>query len=484
MASAEEDLARGIAYQVILSLSCPLSILGSLSIIRLACRRLSDRNNSSSQNNSTPVYQKLMIMLSLSDVVVSLGTLFAQLTYPEGAFGGTALSMGNTASCTYQGYISSMGMVSGALSNAFLSVYFLRIVHQQRGANHEGAFQRYFQVCTAIFLILPHSQGLAGVATESINPVGYASTCWFTFYEYECGLGDSLTCSRGSNTGELLSYTVLLSLVAASAVAFVNTIRVWLAYRETILKVRRNFSMASVRLATEDETSRTTASRRNSFSMSASFRSLQHSSRHQRNQNDEYLRQVTIQAIWYAIVYFNQFAWVALAKILEVALPPDADMIPAVVLCYLLQPTNGLFNAIIYIRPRFTRIRKEHSKISRTKALWLVVADVADDERGDDNPSTMMDGGPEGADKIADDDQEVVEVFGSTEFGGGSKQFSCNGGSRQFAMPKIEESASSLEDPFGAQLLDSSSVVDEDHSGAKKARSDSPDEEADCEDFA
>lgn len=168
---------------------------------------------------------------------------------------------------------------------------------------------------------------------------------------------------------------------------------------------------------------------------------------------------------------------------MEAALPPDADLMPAVILCYLLQPTNGLFNAIIYIRPRFTRIRKEHSNISRTKALWLVVTDVADDKIGDHNPSTMVDGGPEGADNLADDDENaVVEVFGSTEFGGGSKPFSCNGGSRQFALSKIEESVSASDDPFAAQLLDSC-VADRDPPGAKKARSDSPDAEENCQDF-
>ena len=110
----------GISYAQYLTLvsigtvSASLSLLGSLSIVYVAHKRLHE------------IYHRLVFLLSLSDTVVSLCVTLEPYLLPTHTL--YPMAVGNTASCSTIGFLVRASAMCVSLYNCYLSIYFLLLI--------------------------------------------------------------------------------------------------------------------------------------------------------------------------------------------------------------------------------------------------------------------------------------------------------------------------------------------------------------------
>ena len=119
--------AQMVAMAITPKVSGFLSLLGSGYIVRDCFRQLKSgergRGGTVSTNSSAHIYQRLMIGMSISDMIMSFGFVLSTLPAPRGSpdvWG----AIGNTQSCTFAGMFTLFGVVP-TLYNGSLSIYYL-----------------------------------------------------------------------------------------------------------------------------------------------------------------------------------------------------------------------------------------------------------------------------------------------------------------------------------------------------------------------
>jgi hypothetical protein len=104
-----------------------LSLLGSGYIVYDCYRQLKTAQGGSgitlSANSSAHIYQRLMIGMSLSDMIMSFSFVLSTLPMPRGT-PNTWGALGTTGSCSFIGSFTMMGVVP-VMYNASLSIYYL-----------------------------------------------------------------------------------------------------------------------------------------------------------------------------------------------------------------------------------------------------------------------------------------------------------------------------------------------------------------------
>ncbi|KAL7550002.1 hypothetical protein ACHAWF_013258 [Thalassiosira exigua] len=80
-------------------------------------------------------------------------------------------------------------------------------------------------------------------------------------------------------------------------------------------------------------------------------------------------RRMAKQAFWYLVTYFNTYFWVTLQQVLKTV---GDGSIPywVRVMVSLTLPSQGIFNCIVYLRPRYLRNREKYPEMSRPAAVF------------------------------------------------------------------------------------------------------------------
>ena len=330
------------------------------------------------QESRARVYEWIIIGLSCSDLVSSTSGYFDAFT---------SVVLPN-AQCTILGYFGTLGFLATSIINALLACYFLLVVKQR--ANDFTTFRR---VGAALFLIVPDALTITALSTQSYNPILANSTCWMTSYEYECGVnenGETLMCTRGGTIALVLRYTTLLTVFLSSVLGIAFTVKVWWAFRTTIQRSSRYSFQAEVPSGETEQIS--TAAPSSPLSTAQSRQSTSFRRRKNKNRNEEYLQQVTTQAICYCVIYTNQFLWLVTAFVAMRVAEGDETNLPwqffAVGKFFTF--FSGFFNGFVYVLPSYRRVRRRYGKLSRWRALWSVIVDRSDDELAAMTPVTCV----------------------------------------------------------------------------------------------
>jgi len=230
-------------------------------------------------------------------------------------------------------------------------------------------------------LLLPHVLSVTAFVTESYNPLNYTPLCWLTPTE-----------TRGGRIAQYLRYTFHVCILLASLTSMVLTQRVWHTYRTIVHKSQRHVFGSSRNCtggsslkaigATVAATAAANSTTASTVEEGPSSQALQlnrgtstttTTNTDQKNRNDDHLRQATTQAVCYCLVYANQFVWL-IAGLVKGQIFGGSSFAFTVV-GYAISPLNGLFNAVIYMRPSYVRLRKEYPSWSSARALWITLLD-------------------------------------------------------------------------------------------------------------
>ncbi|CAJ1935211.1 unnamed protein product [Cylindrotheca closterium] len=346
--------------------SAILSVFGSSVIIFMAYL--------SRKSKPWTPYNRLLVAMSVYDIITSIA-LGCATFLGNRETSNKAWAMGTDSTCSAMGFLNNIAF-SGTLYNASLSYYFLftarfRMKNDQIARRIEPAMHIFsvgFPLITGIIgLVL-------GVYAEPVAGMG----CWVYRYPKGCGSGPNATGEPCISTmisyifGSWIGFFTLASL-------FVNNLIIWAFVRQQIGANGRNSVPPSNSSTGEfdDSKSGTFSSFRTggtSFRIDASQNSV--TNEDIRDSQERRLRLVRSQAILFVASYvassmityiLRLFESQAFDYVQEMELPYSNYTL--MILQSILLPLQGLFNMMVYIRPKYIRNRNDFPRESR---VWSI----------------------------------------------------------------------------------------------------------------
>ena len=373
-----------IAINVASWISSPLSVLGSATLIRLILRR---RSQKAPQPPLFSCYEKIVLLLSTGDLIVSCIHLCMSFAVPQGTEG-AFWAVGNTTSCSLFGFASFFGSQWVAGCNCFLAIYFLMSVRygwkDQRDFTPRKQALGFFSLCG-----IPTITSILAVTETALNFSSNGYICFIGDYPDGCVYNPELDCQRGQNASQVAFLYVTVMLLF-SLTGFACTTALYCTIRSTTQQSLRHtrFWMSflpevppSGVTQQEAESSQQQQQQSSSPSPPAPPQSLsphQHSSLVSSitRSQEERLRQTAWQAVLYSLAYFNVFFWPFTSKLQHEVfqgLPSDRQQEPVwfvlLLLTWFFYPMQGFLNFIIFIRPDISRWRNLHPQES---LLWIL----------------------------------------------------------------------------------------------------------------
>ena len=165
-----------------------LSVLGSVFILQSILRHPANR---------VRVSNRIMVALSLSDVMFSTACLFGEISIPKGQH---KFAHGTVFSCSINGFFDSLGFHTSTLYSATLAVCYLLTV--RFGWKEDKLHRIWVQFLLVVFpmaAMLPQHILAVVWGSANMNGLGYCAN--FSPYPLGCD-GNTIQCERGAKIKE------------------------------------------------------------------------------------------------------------------------------------------------------------------------------------------------------------------------------------------------------------------------------------------
>ncbi|KAI2505422.1 hypothetical protein MHU86_9035 [Fragilaria crotonensis] len=331
-------------------LSGLVSLLGSLTIIYIIWR---DRNK-----KLKCVYHRILFAVSLIDCIASLNFAFGFLLVPKGDFWG---AQGNTASCEASGFLNTF-FASQFPYNFGLALYYLLIIRY--GTTQEFVARNVEPYIHFFSLTVPMGIMYWALFTTALNPLPFlGGWCFVAKYPPSCDIAAG-ECSRGV-TSKTISYVLFGALLNS---LFIGTVIIMVMI---ICHVRGRIA-AVVRYRT-------------------------------RPRLDETARQTVVQSLLYIVASLLPNVLFLMNHSIIYLFPTVTVRFVVSFLAKLIVPLQGLFNLIIYIRPRYVKLRRQRGdSLSFVALVSEIVVGVKSQPIDSDDDLGADDYAPELADPDRD----------------------------------------------------------------------------------
>lgn len=317
------------------------------------------------------VYHRLVLAMSLYDVMQSIW--FFASTWPIPADTPNVYgASGNRGSCIAQGFFIQMGLAV-PIYNTCLAVFYLLVIKYRMSEDRIRTYVEPMFHGTALAMGL--GTALSSLALGLLNNANV--WCWIAPYPLGCldsrRYGET-NCIRGDNAWIYrwafyiapLWFCIVLVMILM-AITFHSVHRIELAasrYAYSSANVtsgrrRRSSSMSSTatNVATSPASLRGSTRRRSSI--------LQ---RTQINIEGRRSREVANQAFWYVGAFYITFFFPTLNRILQQSkVGTKFGMLVMHVASF---PSQGIFNFIVYRRPRFIRLKRDNPNLNIFQVIF------------------------------------------------------------------------------------------------------------------
>jgi hypothetical protein len=325
-------------------------------------------------------YRRLVFGLSAADVLQSFALITGPFASPVGGGSSrfTPWAAGNTATCNTDGFLLIYGSTAVPMYLLCLSYYYVCKLPRKMS---NATFTRRFEKKAHCFInILMLSICLTGLFTKNINSMPSGGGCYFSRYPLGCGTYPEVVgeCTRGLQTMTF----VYITAIGVQSICFLGTIgmMVWLV-RDAIATERMHSTIFRDPERPSQQTSCLAFLRCCCCWCKVAFQEADES-------DADYIlrlyrRETIIQALLYVITFFMTYIVVfsvMVGGILLYIFPSWLGAITAVTF-----PVMGMFNILIYTRPKVQRLRCSYPEISWIRSFLLVVKaggevpDVAND---------------------------------------------------------------------------------------------------------
>jgi hypothetical protein len=329
------------AFVALKALGGSLSVIGSSLIIYIVLRQQTVRHS------QRPTYHRFLLAMSVYDLLQAAWQAVGAAPVPRwtGGFG----CFGTTETCTALGFFVTLAL-GGWIYNAGLSIYYVMVIRY--GITESAVSKRFEPTVHVLAFVIPMILGISGLFLTVFNPIlpGPEVGCFAWPYPASC-LYDVPTCERGRYYGQ---WSWTFYAMQCTCVAIVMAMSILLYW--TIRKQYRS----STRYASGE---------------SAQMRDRS--------------RAVAWQAFLFALACFYANIWNILI-VVTYTHGPDA-LFKFVLLNGLFgYPAQGFFNFLIYISPRYHRIRHRAPEYGRLKALYEVIFRYNEEDNRRGSSSSKM----------------------------------------------------------------------------------------------
>ncbi len=355
-------------------LSATVSTLASILVIRLIL--------SSTRRLYGSIYHRILFGMSVADIIQSIAMAFTSLPMPTDMIytGFQGLVIGNKYTCNAQGYLITIGAVSGMVYNAMLSVYYLCSINFIM-TDHEfhQCLEPFFHMSALALSLVVATLLLVG---DLFNPSPTAMAwCGVSVYPYwllqDDDENDNTNERRAGNLSLLLSFvisTMCITTIVASMIMIVAKVRKRDQQRLGVIRLS-SATNTNDEGRGEEEEEEEEEGRLNAID----------------NRIFQHTKIIRNQAIAYSIVNLFGFAIMVVLpytrNISGNGIPPTGWQL----LYLVLRPLQGLFNSCIFVYHKAYNLQRENNGLNISQAFFGVLAGCEADERVFSNLNEMND---------------------------------------------------------------------------------------------
>ena len=291
---------------------------------------------------------RILGMMSIFDILYSINKALMFLTYPSGL---GVPTFGNSWTCALQGFFTQFGYAAGSY-NLVLSLYYFLIIN--RGMSKEEFGKCWEKILHGIVIICHVSFAIIGVSIGLFNPT--PGFCYITpgSYGTKCSLaGDN--CKFQSTAAYFYEAFAQGWIQLAYVVIIVTNLLIWLYVR------RQEQQMKKYRTTATTTTATTTAVGQGGGDDNQLSEMEKKSS---------YARNVFIQSMLYVGAFVLSWSWATVFHLVAWTTGVSVPWITLLINTFL--PLQGFWNAFIYARPRYIRLKKQHAHLGCIDIVKLV----------------------------------------------------------------------------------------------------------------
>jgi hypothetical protein len=333
-------------------------------------------------------YHRILFMLSTTDLISSLSLAIM----PPAFF---SPNQKPSAIFSLDGFIVVSMNYSSAWYNASLSAYFLLTI--KYSYSERKIAQKVEPFIHGVSLIYPITSAIIGLVLQMYNPSTGNVGCWMNAYPENCEWDADIECERGEGAYLFSLFAAIIPLVLVWIALIANNVAIYCFVRQ--LEARSSqYTFVSRNLPTTRSQPRYVGSSDEPFesdftaapnsnsgvtdtqrlaTITASLtptRTTRPTSivRPQNQETFIKTRQIAVQSFFYVFAYLMVFIFAFFLFILESIDPvgfESGNYFPLQVLGAMFFPLQGLFDALIYLRPRYYRFRKHFPE----KPWWFSV---------------------------------------------------------------------------------------------------------------
>jgi len=267
-------------------------------------------------------YKRILFAMSVADIITSVSFAFQPFLVPK-ATSQRVWAIGNDATCTALGTFAQLSACS-VWYNGILSYYYLLTI--RFGIKEKTFAKRFEPIMHALATGWPLVTSIVGAVLGVYHETELGAGCWISDYPEGC-MDDTGECKS-----PLIAWIFAGIWAAFMLVSIVlNNIIIYRYVRKLLMQSMRS-SMVQV-----------TQTKR--------------------------IHEVATQATLYVLAFTCTFIWTVVLRIME-SLRFDAEdeahLFPLLVIQNIMVPSTGVFNLIVYLWPRYIRVRASHTNASPT----------------------------------------------------------------------------------------------------------------------
>ena len=322
--------------------SASLSFIASATTAGIICR--------SNAALGTP-YRRIIFGISIGDILQSLGLLTGPFAIPTALRAISPLARGNITSCN----INGISMFSGASLVHFYTLLlgFYHLRKMKYLISNREFFLRYERKAHISIISFTIVSCIVFVARKSVNPLPSGGICYISTYPPGCTIVPEIVgeCTRGGQETQWFFYFLLGIFVVA-----IFLILLCMAKLVT-------HAIAKNRIFTSSLRARNNQQRKSS---------------QQPNESDQnyvariFRRETVIQASLYTTAFLGVYFLTMLQGILAVLFKKTIHE-AFQFLTVILYPFGGVFNILIFSRPKVAMVRRAHPKFSVLQCQWIIL---------------------------------------------------------------------------------------------------------------
>lgn len=321
-----------------------MSVIGSSMIISCVLR---------SKKNRHMVQQRIVLSMSIIDVIVSTSWLFSNLFVPDWNKD-MYWAQGNQSSCSTQGFIVQFS-ISSVFYNSALSLYYLLVIQCGWSEERFRFLERWIHFISISWGLIT---AIISLSLKLYNPANW--DCWIAPLPGNCtqsfrmGKDDeqSVPCVRGDNA-TIFQWAFFFAPLWV-AILFVTV---------AMISVYYNVRFKEMNMLRPRPLSMHTKSRSENESVDSSLKTVE------REQCLTYTRQVFEQSVMYVGAFYCTWFFPTLTRIIQLVQTSSqnaGESIPDVIILLsgICIPIQGALNATVYFRPRIKKYRLDDPGIS------------------------------------------------------------------------------------------------------------------------